>query len=212
MGEDYGFNLGNVFGNGGHSKKGKSKKSKDPFGVSSLDNNFLSYVKSGNSDGGMGGFDSYLNYGNEKIERGRRDDFFAYIPNLGERYEDQDVTKGIGANIGKSENTIARANRSTVKSYNEHKEKVEKEREEARERKKAKRLLQDNLASARERQDREAREEHEKQVEAKERMEKKRGERNMSTFNDNVRTRMVERDDRYSGKGQVLESEKEDLR
>jgi hypothetical protein len=220
MSEDYGFNLGKVFGNGGH-KKSKKGKSKDPFGVSSLDNNFLSYVKSGNSDGGMGGFGSYLNYGNEKISSGKRDDFFAYIPNLGEeRRESHSGSKhshhrsegGLYSNLSSTERTISKANRNTVKSYNEHKERVEKEREEAKERKKAKRLLEDNLASARERQDREAREEHEKQVKAKEMIEKKRGERNMSTFNQNVRNKMVERDDRYSGKGQVLDSDKENLR
>ena len=212
MNEDFGFNLGNVFGNGGHHKKGKKSKSNDPFGIGSLDNNFLSYVKSGNSDGGMGGFTDYLHYGNEKIEKGRRNDFLAYIPDLGSGYKDRDNVEEFTHDIGRSERNISKANQSTVKSYKVHKEKVEKEREEAKERKKAKRLLQDNLSSAKERQDRQAREEHEKQSKAREMIEKKRGEKNISTFNDNVRNRMVERDDRYSGKGQVLESDKEDLR
>lgn len=212
MGEDYGFNLGNVFGNNGHQKKGKKGKSKDPFGVSSLDNNFLSYVKSGNSDGGMGGFTDYINYGNEKVERGRRDDFFAYIPDIGSGYKDRDSVEEFGHDIGRSERSIAKANKSTVESYHKHKEKVEKEREDATERKKAKKLFEQNLSSAKERQDRQRAEEHEKRMKEKEMIEGKRKEKNMSTFNDNLRTKMVQRDDRYSGKGQVLDSDKEDLR
>jgi hypothetical protein len=211
MSEDFGFNLDTVFGNGGNhhktnnSKKNNRKKSKDEYGIYKQDNDFMSYIDSGDQDGGMGGFGEYLNYGNERVGKrksgggmggfgdylyygndkrkgGRSDDFMSYIPDIGAGYKDKNGVSGFTNSIAKSAGSISKATRSTVKSYNEHKAKAEKEKDERRE----------------------------KQMQEKERKESQRREKELREEKQKEETN--EKDYRYSGKSQVAEEDKESMR
>lgn len=229
MNSDYGFNIGTVFGGPKRNtirkgKKGKKGKTNSSYSIGGFDGNFLSYVKSGDENGGMGGFTSYLHAGNEHINSGRRDDFLAYIPDIGSGIKDQDTIEEFGHSITKSERQIVSSNKNAAKKYREHKERVEKEREEAQERKKAKRLLEDNLSSARERTERTAKEFNDKRAAERERVEEKKQEReaeNMNRFNNNVRHLKTQKGfssthvSLGTGRGdvrQVSDEDREDLR